>query len=228
MGRSIWVITLALAGSIPSSSSGQVAAEDVQIRAINAYREGRVDEAFTLANQAIEAAPDDPTGYFVRGTVFENRQQYDKALADLNRVVKLSPELPLGYSRRGGLHFKLGDFTASIADFNREIQLDPSRGQNHWQRGLSYYYGGHYEKGWKQFELSVNTVNPNDYENGIYQFFSIARATNTRQARRSMLDITSDERVPMKEVYNLLRGTATVDEVFGAAESGYPNARELN
>ena len=69
--------------------------EDLNQRAIEAYRSGQIDEAFALANQAIEHAPADPTGYFIRGTVYESRQEYGQALPDLNHVVSASPARPI-------------------------------------------------------------------------------------------------------------------------------------
>lgn len=160
----------------------QESVEDLMMSAISAYRDGRADEAFALAKRAIERAPGDPTGYFVRGTVFESRQELERALADYNIVVQLSPALALGYSRRAALRFKLRDFAGSIADFDREISLDPSKKNNHWQRGLSLYTAGRYEDCWKQFELSYKTVNPKDYENGIFHFLCMARVRGDRKS----------------------------------------------
>ena len=202
--------------------------QDLLSGAITAYKDGRIDEAFDLANQAIGAAPSDPTGFFVRGTVFEHREEYDKALADYDRVVDLSPTLPLAYGRRGALYFKLGQFEDSIADFNKEIELEPPKAQNHWQRGISYFYAGRYEDGWKQFELSQRTVNPNDYENGIFHFLCMARAKGVAEARKFALKIEGDSRVPMKQIYEVYQGKATTAQVMQAAEHGYPNAAELN
>ena len=228
MSWPIWAAAFAFAASLTAVCSAQESAEDLQKLAIAGYREGRLDEAFTLANQAIAVAPSDPTGYYIRGLVLENRQNHDKALADYNRVVKLSPKLPLAYSRRGALHFKRGEFAASIADFDREIELEPPKANNHWQRGISYYYAGRYQDCWKQFELSYKTVNPDDYENGIFHFLCMAREKGVEKARKSMLEIKSDSRVPMKEIYELYQGKGTIDAVMSAAETGYPNADELN
>jgi lipoprotein NlpI len=227
VSRSIFIAVLALACCLPRPARGQESLEDLNQRAIEAYRGGQIDEAFALANQAIEKAPADPTGYFIRGTVYESRQEYDQALADLNQVVSASPTLALAYSRRGALHFKRAEFDASIADFDREIELDPAAKQNHWQRGISYYYAGRYEDGRKQFELSYQTANPDDYENGFFQFLCVAKASGIEQARKSMLAIQGDKRIPMKELYGLYRGSADVDTVMSATETGYPNAIDL-
>ena len=212
----------------PPISSAQAQAQDLLSGAIKAYKEGRIDEAFDLAGRAIGSAPTDPTGFFVRGTVFEHRQDYQRALDDYTRVVELSPALPLAYGRRGALYFKLGRFEDSIADFDKEIELEPPKAQNHWQRGISYFYAGRYEDGWKQFELSQRTVNPNDYENGIFHFLCMAQAKGVEEARKSALKIEGDSRVPMRQIYEVYQGKATTAEVMQAAEQGYPNAAELN
>ena len=214
----VWLPVLGLA-------QGKV--ENLLTRAIELYRKGEVDEAFELANEAVSKAPMDPTGYFIRGTVYESKQQYSKALADYDRVVKMSPELATIYSRRGGLYFKLGRFDDSIADFDREIKLDPRKKQNHWQRGLSYYYAGRYEDCADQFELSFKTVNPKDYENGIWHFLCRARLDGIEKARKATLDVEGDERIPMRDVYNLYQGLGTAADVMEATEGGYPNAAEL-
>ena len=78
-------------------SFAQESVEDLMMSAISAYRDGRTDEAFALANRAIGRVPGDPTGYFVRGTVYESRQELERALADYDVVVQLSPALALGY-----------------------------------------------------------------------------------------------------------------------------------
>ncbi|MDE0167385.1 MAG: tetratricopeptide repeat protein [Bryobacterales bacterium] len=221
------LLMVALAGAFGMAfAQGDV--ENLLRRAIDLYRNGEVDEALALANEVVSKAPMDPTAYFIRASVYESKQQYDLALADYNRVVKVSPEQPLVYNRRGALYFKLGRFDDSIADFDREIELDPRRKLNHWQRGLSYYYAGRYEDGANQFELAFKTENPNDYENGIWHFLCRARLDGVDKARESILDIEGDERVPMREIYDLYRGRGTADDVMQAAERGYPNAAELN
>ncbi|MDA1312488.1 MAG: tetratricopeptide repeat protein [Acidobacteria bacterium] len=205
----------------------QDSAEAMLNRAIELYRNGEVDQAFDLANAAIKKEPRDPTGYFVRGTVFESRQQYESALADYEHVAKMSPDLALVYSRRGGLYFKMGRIEDSITDFDKEVTLDPAKQKNHWQRGLSYYYAKRYQEGADQFELAFKTVNPKDYENGIWHFLCRVRIDGIEKARSAVLNVAGDERVPMKEVYDLYRGIGTAEDVMRATEQGYPNAAEL-
>ncbi len=125
------------------------------------------------------------------------------------------------------MRFKLQEFDGAIADFDREIQLDPSKGANHWQRGIAYYYAERYIDCRDQFELSYKTVNPNDYENGIFYFLCTAKDQGAEKAQKSMLKIQGDERLPMQQIYDLYRGRGTVEDVLAAAESGGPAAAQL-
>ena len=222
-GRCLLVLALCL----PVVGLAQGTVENLLTRAIELYRKGEVDEAFEIANEAVSKAPMDPTGYFIRGTAYESKQDYDLALSDYDRVVKMSPQLATIYSRRGGLYFKLGRFDESIADFDREVELDARKKQNHWQRGLSYYYAGRYADCADQFELSFKTVNPKDYENGIWHFLCRAQLDGVDTARKSTLDVEGDERIPMRDVYDLYQGLGTAADVMQATERGYPNAAEL-
>jgi len=204
----------------------QNSSEAMLNRAIELYRQGELDQALKLANEAIQKEPRDPTGYFVRATVFESRQQYDSAMADYEHVARMNPDLALAYSRRGGLLFKMGRVEDSIADFDKEIKLEPAKEKNHWQRGLSCYYAKRYQEGAAQFESSFK-VNPKDYENGIWHFLCRARIDGIEKARGALLNVAGDERIPMKEVYDLYRGVGTAEDVMRATEQGYPDASEL-
>jgi lipoprotein NlpI len=123
------------------------------------------------------------------------------------------------YNRRGEANFRAGSIDASITDFNRAIQLEPRIAPHHWQRGISLYYAGRFEDGYKQFELH-QTVNPRDVENGVWHFLCRARANGLEDARAHMLPISGDPRVPMAEIWRLFQGKGTVEDVFAAAERG--------
>ncbi len=130
------------------------------------------------------------------------------------------------YNRRGSAQFMLGRIEESIADFDRAIELSPAGEPHNWQRGISYYYAGRFTAGREQFELH-QTVNPSDVENGVWHFLCAARETSVTQARKNMLPIQGDPRVPMAEIYRLFRGTGSADQVFEAAQAGDPDAAAL-
>jgi tetratricopeptide (TPR) repeat protein len=120
---------------------------------------------------------------------------------------------------RGEDHFRYGRIKESIADFDRQLALEPGRAAEHWQRGISYYYAGEYEKGARQFELH-RTVNPQDVENAAWHFLCVTRAPagSVELAREKLIPVTRDARVPMAQIQRMFAGTGTPDEVLQVGE----------
>jgi lipoprotein NlpI len=114
----------------------------------------------------------------------------------------------------------------TVADFDKVIKLNPGREPYHWQRGISLYYAGEFERGRKQFEKH-KTVNPDDVENAAWHFLCVARASGVEKARRSLIPVTGDARVPMAQVQLLFAGKATPEDVLAAANAGNPGEAEL-
>lgn len=107
----------------------------------------------------------------------------------------------------------------SVAAFDKLIALEPASKPQLWQRGLSLYLAGDYKGGREQFEVH-QTVNPNDVENAAWHFICVARAENIEAAKKALIPISGDSRVPMKEVHDLFAGKGTVEDVLKAAEAG--------
>ena len=149
------------------------------------------------------------------------RREFDKTVADCTKLLSLTPGDAAALRRRGEAHFRLGRFRESVADFDREVGLDPGREPHHWQRGISLYYAGEYQRGANQFELH-RTVNPDDVENAAWHYLCVARQSGVAKARASLLPVGPDERVPMREAYELFAGRATPDDVISAATAGNP------
>ena len=79
------------------------------------------------------------------------------------------------------------------------------------------FYAGRYDDGRRQFELH-RTVNPRDVENSAWHFACVARSEGFEAARKALLPVTGDGRVPMTQIQALLAGTGTPAEVLRAAE----------
>lgn len=112
----------------------------------------------------------------------------------------------------------------SCRAFDRLVKLAPRSEPQLWQRGLALYYAERYADGRKQFE-SHRGVNPADVENAAWHFFCVAREKNAAEARKSLLPVGDDARVPMKEILGLCAGTTTPAAVIAAAEAGPEAAR---
>ena len=95
----------------------------------------------------------------------------------------------------------------------------PKSAPHNWQRGIALYYAGKFTEGRKQFELH-QTVNPDDVENAVWHFLCTAREQGVEAARKQLIPIRGDTRIPMKEIHDLFAAKATPEDVLAAAAAG--------
>lgn len=153
-----------------------------------------------------------------RAVAHERAERYEQAEAAYTRAIEAGAASYEIFNRRGMARFRLADIDGSIEDFDRAIEMEPRYEPYHWQRGISYYYAERFRDGRLQFE-SHQTVNPNDVENGVWHFLCAARELGLEEARRRMLPISGDPRVPMREIYQLFRGEVEPEVPMAAARS---------
>lgn len=110
--------------------------------------------------------------------------------------------------------------------FDRVAAARPDLEPELWQRGIALYYADRFADGRRQFELH-RKVNPNDVENPAWHFLCVARLEGVEAARKAMLPVGDDSRVPMKEILELFAGRADDQAVLAAAERG-PEAERRN
>jgi len=133
-------------------------------------------------------------------------------------VLLLLAQGPQATQARAEADFENGRFAESAAAFDSLAKADPAQAPYLWQRGIALYYAGRYNDCRRQFE-SHRTVNPNDVENAAWHFLCVARAESPAKARAALLPVGPDARVPMRQVYQMFRGTLTPEQVLSAAGS---------
>ena len=114
------------------------------------------DEA--LLTEAIEASPGWPRLYFVRGIIYDQRNDYNRALSDYNAAVKLNPAFKEAYNNRGYLHYEAKDYGKAVEDFNRASELAPWDYWVYFNRGLAFAGLGKYKEAVADF--SGQYLNP--------------------------------------------------------------------
>jgi lipoprotein NlpI len=68
-------------------------------------------------------------------------------------------------------------------------------------------------------------VNAQDVENAAWHFLCITRAEGLAAARKKLIPVEADPRVPMAEVQRLFAGKATPEDVLAAAKAAPPKTR---
>jgi lipoprotein NlpI len=125
------------------------------------------------------------------------------------------PVEPRAVLNRAVAEFERGRFTESVAEFDRLAALVPGIAPELWQRGIALYYAGRFNDCRAQFESHLS-VNPNDVENAAWHFLCVARAESPEKARAALLPVGPDARVPMRQVYEMFRGSVTPEAVIAA------------
>src|SRR3984893_13167998 len=115
--------------------------------------------------------------------------------------------------------FRRGRIAESVAGFDALAKLVPDEAPQLWQRGIALYYAGRYQDCRAQFE-SHRTVNPDDVENAAWHFLCVARGESPEKAKRALLPVGPDSRVPMREINEMFRGKYTPEQVMRAAGDG--------
>jgi lipoprotein NlpI len=123
----------------------------------------------------------------------------------------------LAADRRGDALLKEGKWKEAIAEFDKFLAVFPKSGPEHWRRGIALYYAGRYEDGVKQFETH-KSVNPQDVENAAWHYLCNAKVVGAEKARKELIDVTKDGRVPMAEIQKLFAGKLKPEDVLAAAE----------
>ena len=192
----------------------------------NAYSLGDAAKAVKLATDGIQKHPDDTTLLTLRGRIHEEENQHAKAEADYTTILKKEPNSSGLYHRRGVVRFFQLKFDVSLADFDKFIEMVPGQEPYHWQRGLVHYYAGKYKAGRKQFEVH-QTVNTQDVENAVWHYLCVAKTDGVAEAEKHFIKITSDRRVPLKQIHALFAGKGTEQQVLDAIKAGNPGPGAL-
>ncbi len=154
----------------------------------------------------------------------ESKRQFAQAVAAYDTLIKRHPDESVLWHRRGVAKFMAGDFAGSVEDFDVFLEKEPRQMPSHWQRGLSQYGAGLFKEGRAQFEAHQK-VNSHDVENAAWHFICVARFEGVEAARKALIPIEGDQRVPMAEIHQLYAGEGSEEAVLEAARTKPGNKR---
>jgi lipoprotein NlpI len=153
--------------------------------------------------------------------------RYAEAVESITEFIAQGKDAaPRAYYQRGRWNFRLGRLEDSLRDFDRLLQLRPGFQSRLWERGITCYYLGRYRQGAEQF-MAYQGYYANDVENSVWRYLCQARFEGVEVARRALLPIADDRRVPMMQIYGLYRGQQEPADVFAAARQGTPPPQVL-
>ena len=152
-----------------------------------------------------------------------NARDFKVAVEKTDEAVAAGLTTPMIFYHRGRWHFRLGNMTESLRDFDEYVQRAPQRANAQWERGITCYYAEEYKAGAKQF-ADYQEYHDNDVENAVWRYLCQIQYDGKEKARKAILPIKNDTRVPMMEIYKLFRGESNPEKVLRVL--GASNATE--
>ena len=168
------------------------------------------------AKKASLDKPDDANLLFALGSLYLKARKPEQGVETFTAAIKLKPELLEIRDRRGDAYLWLGKFTEAIEDYDAFLKANPKIGPQHWRRGIALYYAGKFEEGVKQFDTH-KTVNPEDVENAAWHYLCNSKVIGGEKARKGLIEVTRDSRIPMAEIQKLFAGSLKPEDVLAVA-----------
>ena len=178
---------------------------------------GKINEALKTLDRALLQSPKNTKILNARAGIRALAGLGELAKQDYDEVLTLDPKDSRAWHQRGWLLLTLGRPVDAVRDFDQALVLVPNQRPYDWQRGIACYYAGQFEEGKKQFELH-QSVNSQDVENAVWHFLCVSRLEGVESARKRIIPITQDPRVPLAEVQALFAGTGSEEAVLTAAK----------
>ena len=122
---------------------------------------GRLADALSDADRAVQLAPTYSFVYRSRGLVFTDLGRYDSAIDDYTKGLSLDSNDSGLLADRGETFVKAGKLLEGIADFTRALNLDKNATSALRERGLAYKLLGNFDAARSDLNLFLRTQ-PND------------------------------------------------------------------
>lgn len=223
-------LSLTLALLIPSVTMSNARADEVDdaiAKVRVALKQGEDAVALKAAEEAVKLAPKNSTTWMLLGEAQGRLRRHDDAIKSYDKAYELDNKLVLAINQRGGEKFKKGNIKGSLEDFETFIKAYPKAYDDHWRYGISLYYAGRFEEGAKQFKAGEKAFG-SDAENAFFHYICNARKEGYEKARKNILKIGTDTRVPMMKIYDMIQGKAKPDEVIETAEKAKLDKEDKN
>ncbi len=133
------------------------------IRSAEIYQfKGRVNDAISCYNKAVDVNKNLANAYLGRGEIYLDAGEYRAALIDFDKVVKLEKRNFRGYYGMGEASFKLQRYTKAVKYFKDARSLDNTNPLVHQYLTLSYMYEHDRKNTKKSFEKFERYASEND------------------------------------------------------------------
>ena len=120
---------------------------------------GRVDEAISRYQQALEIVPTNARAHSYYGNALLQKGRVDEALNQYQESIKFDPSDAEVHNNLGSLLLQKGRVEDSIHQFQAALKIKPDYAEAHFNAGLALFQSGHVDEAIAQYQDALN-VNP--------------------------------------------------------------------
>ena len=105
------------------------------------FEEPLLDSILKLTRNALSLNKNLEEAYFVRGKVYDQKNDVSKALRNLDEAIEINPNYAWAYSAKGVLYRdNINDFVRALQNFHTAVRLDHTFSRTRTLRSLGYTY----------------------------------------------------------------------------------------
>ncbi|XP_047055681.1 serine/threonine-protein phosphatase 5-like [Lolium rigidum] len=109
-----------------SSNSNVQMAEELKLKANEAFKANKFSQAVDLYDQAIELNSSNAVYWANRAFAHTKLEEYGSAVQDATKAIEIDPKYSKGYYRRGAAHLAMGKFKEALKDFQQVKRICPN------------------------------------------------------------------------------------------------------
>lgn len=116
-------------------------------RGVEAYQEGKNQDALDWFDKEISEHPDNGYAYIYISALRYGNDEYGKALSAINQALKKLPKkdkeyTAVAYGNRAGIYLTMEDTISALRDYDTAIKLEPQN-KKHYDRRAQVYFEQH-------------------------------------------------------------------------------------
>ncbi|TVU17044.1 hypothetical protein EJB05_33054 [Eragrostis curvula] len=109
-----------------NASSDVQKAEELKLKANDAFKANKFSQAIELYNQAIELNSSNAVYWANRAFAHTKLEEYGSAVQDATKAIEIDPRYSKGYYRRGAAYLAMGKFKDALKDFQQVKRICPN------------------------------------------------------------------------------------------------------
>jgi superkiller protein 3 len=108
-------------------------------------QKGKIDEAITEFEKAIDMRPEYAAAYTSLGAAYGKKGMIYQSVSASKKAIELDPQNATAYYNLGNAFGIGGNYEEAFASFYKAIELNAAYADPHYGLAVSYYATGHYE-----------------------------------------------------------------------------------